>query len=46
MIKLKVSYQSDTDKEKIIRSLKKDFNIIKVSKEKEGSYKRIYINLE
>lgn len=46
MIKIRASYQNETDKDKILRSLRKDFKIIKISNEKESRYKKIYICME
>jgi|GEM_PF-6908796 len=48
MLKLKISYTTQEEKNNLIHELQNKFNIIKVSKEykKEGPYRRIHIDLE
>jgi len=48
MMKLRFSYSGDTEKDKLINTLRGVFNVTKVSKpyvSKEGSLKRVYIDL-
>lgn len=47
MIKLKISYSNDNEKEKLMKELKDKFGILKVSKEyrSSGQYKRIYVSI-
>ncbi|WP_443659294.1 hypothetical protein [Clostridium algidicarnis] len=48
MIKLKVSYNTDEEKESLIQALQQEFKILKISKEykKEGPHKRIHVDLK
>lgn len=48
MIKLKVTYSNEEEKEKFIMNLKSGFRIANISKEykKEGPYKRIHMDLK
>jgi hypothetical protein len=48
MLKLRINYSDENEKDKFINELQHKFKIIKVSKEykKEGPYRRIHIDLE
>lgn len=48
MLRLKVSYSTQVEKDKLIQELQHSYNILSVSKEykKEGPYRRIHIDLE
>lgn len=48
MIKVKVSYSSEAEKEKMIAAFENTFKIKNISKEynKEGQYRRIHIELQ
>ncbi|EDS76428.1 MULTISPECIES: hypothetical protein [Clostridium] len=47
MIKIKLSYDNKSEKDKLINELKNKFNVIKISNEygKDNSHKRCYIKL-
>lgn len=47
MIKLKILYSNDSEKEKLMKELKDKFGILKVSKEyrNSGQYKRMYVSI-
>ncbi|MBU3203733.1 hypothetical protein [Clostridium algidicarnis] len=48
MIKLKILYNTDEEKESLIQALQQEFKILKISKEykKEGPHRRIYADLK
>ena len=47
MIKIKVSYEDQEQKQKLIKALSQDFVIEKESKEqKKGKYSKVYLNLK
>lgn len=47
MMKIQIRYESESDKEKLIQGLSKEFKIIKVSKPyKTGRYSRVYLDIK
>ena len=47
MIKLQIGYQSESEKSKIIKVIRKDLTIKNISKPyKQGKYYRVYVDVE
>lgn len=46
MVKIQIKYENESDKEKLIQGLLKEFNIIKISKPyRNGRCHRVYVEI-
>ena len=47
MIKIQVKYEKESEKEKVIKAVSKEFMVTKISPEyKSGRYRRIYLDIK